>query len=143
MLSKLRLERRIKRRSCTCSFASVSVHVRTCVNTCAQVYPHHEARQNTGDVGLALLRLCERWIRAIVVHRGFKTIRRRVRLLGRTRVSPGAGVSNSGYPSFFLSPSTVDYLAEIVKLSHGHYLAIDIVQTGLADWQVKSSAKRS
>ncbi|KYM77525.1 Beta-1-syntrophin, partial [Atta colombica] len=36
MLSKLRLERRIKRRSCTCSFAS-SVHVRTCVNIRASV----------------------------------------------------------------------------------------------------------
>lgn len=37
MLSKLRLERRIKRRSCTCSFASGSVHVRTCVNTRASI----------------------------------------------------------------------------------------------------------
>jgi len=37
MLSKLRLERRIKRRSCTCSFASSSVHVRTCVNIRASV----------------------------------------------------------------------------------------------------------
>lgn len=37
MLSKLRLERRIKRRSCTCSFAGGSVHVRTCVNTRASV----------------------------------------------------------------------------------------------------------